>query len=160
MVLRLTASSSDKIDVKIISAPEKTKTPPAVRSNNSLLDLSQDLVDGIAALEDHIITMSERKSELLHEIHRPDFYQNHEVKTATFDEIHKLDQFLATYEGLCKVVAGIHNRLERPVTRAEEPALLERLHQLGSELEHLSLIATCDNLKDLQDAIICVRGIL
>lgn len=159
MVLRLTAASSDKIDVKIISAPEKTKSPPAVRSNNSLLDLSQDLVDGIAALEDHIITMSERKSELLHEIHRPDFYQNHEVKTATFDEIHKLDQFLATYEGLCKVVAGIHNRLERPVTRAEEPPLLERLHQLGSELEHLSSIATCDNSKDLQDALICVRSV-
>lgn len=159
MVLRLTASSLDRIDVKIISAAEKEKTPPAVRSNNSLVDLSQDLVDGIASLEDHIITMSERKSELLHEIHKPDFYQNHEVKTATFDEIHKLDQFLATYEGLCKVVAGIHNRLERPVARVDEPALLERLQMLGSELAHLSSIATCENSRDLCDALICVKSV-
>jgi len=163
MVLRLT-TSGNKIDVKVISAGEAQDAPAqrkaekqAVRNGNSLRDLSQELVDGIAALEDHIIPMSDRKSELLHEIHKPDFYQNHEAKTKTFDEIHKIDQFLATYEGLCKVVSGIHDRLAKPVSRSEEPDLLERINQVGAELEHLSFIATCSEPRDMGDALVCVR---
>jgi ATP-dependent Clp protease ATP-binding subunit ClpC len=162
MVLRLSAIG-ETIDIKKISTPpgllkeEGAGSQTQPKANKTLTQLAQNLVEGIVALEEQVQPLASRKTELLHEIRKPDFYQDQRKAAQTFDEIHKLDHFVATYEGLEKVVNGIRERLTHKVTKAQEPSFIDRLQQLSAELEHLSFVATSQNARDLSDAIVCIR---
>jgi protein subunit release factor A len=85
----------------------------------------------------------------------PGFYQNVELRSATFDEIHKLDQFLALRDSLGRALRGLQDRLAREAPRETElPALRDRIDQLRAELGQLGFIATCKDARDLGDAVI------
>lgn len=160
-VLRVSAVGN-RVDIKKVAEPKGSKIKPQtqeVRSAaDSLLDLSEDLVDRICSLEAHTLPLSDRKSELLHMIQRPDFYREETNKTAVFDEIHRLDQFLSTYEGLSRAISNVHDRIcNRRVMKQDEPGLNERLRQLSAELQHLSLVASSRDSLDLSDALICLN---
>ncbi len=153
-VLRLSATG-DRVDVKIVSTP-KISTKAPIKQDDSLIDRVVTMVDRIEEIEEQVFKLSDRKTSLLHEIHKPGFYQDKKRVSAIFDEIHKLDQFLSAYEGLCKVVSGVQERLERKVSKAEYPELDDRINQLSVELAHLSFVATRCSGRDLSDALIRV----
>ena len=89
--------------------------------------------------------------------HQPGFYQDALQRTTTFDEIHKLDQFLAAWGGLGKALEGLQGRLERGApARTDDAALRERIGQLAVELDQLCFVAVSKNARDLGDGLICL----
>jgi ATP-dependent Clp protease ATP-binding subunit ClpC len=152
-ILRLTASAN-RVEVKTVSRPQAVQK---VEATPPLLQLSDELLQGIEALEQRILPLSDRKTELLLETRKSDFYRDEQKKVITFDEIHKLDQFISTCEGLSKVVRAVHDRFSRGVPRKDEGSMSTRLQELSAELEYLSFVATSSDARDLSDALICVR---
>jgi ATP-dependent Clp protease ATP-binding subunit ClpA len=108
-------------------------------------------------LQPRVQPMADRKSELLLQTQKPGFYDDASKRSAVFDEIHKLDQFLSLEKGLGKALLGLQEHLQRhPPTRNEEPALLERIAQLRAELEQLRFIAESKDARDLGDVLLCL----
>jgi protein subunit release factor A len=115
------------------------------------------LLQELAALDAQVRPLADRKSELLMQTQSPGFYQNNAVRAATFDEIHKLDQFLALRDSLGRALRGLQDRLARETPRETEmPALLDHVDELRAELEQLGFIAACKDARDLGDAVICL----
>jgi len=113
------------------------------------------LLKEFAALEPQVLPLADRKSELLLQTQRPGFYQNAVLRAATFDEIRKLDQFLALRDSLGRALRGLLDRLEREAPRETEiPVLRDRIEELRAEMEQLRFIAACKDARDLGDAVI------
>jgi len=101
--------------------------------------------------------LADRKSELLQQTQQPGFYQEAVHRAAIFDEIHKLDQFLAAWNALGRALAAFHGRLEqRPAAKTDEAAGREKAEQLSVELDQLCFVAASKNARDLGDALICL----
>jgi ATP-dependent Clp protease ATP-binding subunit ClpC len=151
-------SAKGKIEVSVTAPPRekpasKSVTPPVAGENPGQAVAA--LLDELGALDPRIRPLADRKTELLAQTHTPDFYQNAALRSATFDEIHKLDQFLALRDALGRALRGLHDRLERERPRETEiPALRDRIDQLRAELEQLGFIAACKDARDLGDALI------
>ncbi len=115
------------------------------------------LQGAFADLQPRVQPMADRKSELLLQTQKRGFYDDVAKRSAVFDEIHKLDQFLSLEKGLGKALIALQDRLQRyPPTKNEEPALLERIAQLGAELEQLRFIAESKDARDLGDVLLCL----
>jgi ATP-dependent Clp protease ATP-binding subunit ClpC len=157
-ILRL-SENAGHVEIAISKAPVapvKTVTE-AERVADSLQTEVAGLGEAFARLQPRVQPMMDRKSELLLQTQAPRFYDDRSKRAAVFDEIHKLDQFLALEQGLGKALAGLRERLQRePPTPNEEPALRERLAQLGAELEQLRFIAECTDARDLGDVVLCL----
>ena len=157
-ILHLTQNAG-RIEVAITGFP--AQKPPKVAEEQpveqSLEEESAALLRHFAELEPRVRPLADRKSELLLRTQEPGFYQDLARRSATFDEAHKLDQFLALRDGLGKAIQGLHDRLQRRApTRIEEPALRERLDQLRAELEQLRFIAGSKDARDLGDVLLCL----
>lgn len=157
-ILRL-KDNGGRVDVAVIKPP---KPPPASEKpeNRATRSIEAELSALLAAydqLEPRVQPMAERKSELLLQTQVRGFYDDVPRRTAVFDEIQKLDQFIELQRGLGKALAGLQERLrQHPPTLNEEPALRDRIAQLGAELQQLRSIAECRNAQDLGDVLLCL----
>ncbi|HWQ91139.1 MAG TPA: AAA family ATPase, partial [Clostridia bacterium] len=148
-----------KIEVSV-TAPPRAAAKAEVGETKAAGNLRENLAELLrrfAGLETETRPLVDRKSELLANTQAPGFYQNAGVRAATFDEIHKLDQFLELQAGLGKAMRYLHDRLERETPRAtEEPVLRDRVEQFAAELEQLQFIAGSKDARDLGDAVVGV----
>lgn len=157
-ILRL-GESAGRIQIVTTRRPESEPLPeplaePAARP---LPEELARLRNAFKELEPRVQPMADRKSELLMQTQKPGFYDDAATRAAVFDEIHKLDQFLALEQGLGKALAGLQERIaQQPPTPNELPALLERVGQLGAELEQLRFIAGSKDARDLGDVLLCL----
>ena len=151
-------SRNGKIEVSVTAPPREAqpKKPAAITvTGEDPGKAVTSLLQEFAALEPQVRPLADRKSELLGQTQSPGFYQNAGLRAATFDEIHKLDQFLALRDSLGRALRGLQDRLEREVPRETEiPALHDRIDELRAELEQLEFIATCKDARDLGDAVL------
>lgn len=139
-----------------VQTPEPEPPAGEVRTAR-LRELAGALQRDLEALQEQVRPLAERKSALLQQTSAPGFYEDAAARAATFDEIHRLDQFLALVAGLATALQGVRERAERPAaTPAEEEALRDRLEQLGAELDHLRGVAACRGAEELGDALVCL----
>src|SRR6185369_5264463 len=139
-------------------------TSPAVTLLQKDGDIQQSLQKLVSGLQERfdqtepqVRPLVDRKSELLHQTQQSGFYQNTTVRAATFDEIHKLDQFLVAWKGFGTVLQNIQCRLQRrPAAKNDEKTIREKVEQLSAELGHLCFVAASKNARDLGDALVCI----
>lgn len=137
--------------------PAVTVAQKEPRTQRSLRQLLAALQERFAQATSQVRPLADRKSELLRQTQQPGFYQDAAQRATTFDEIHKLDQFLVGWNGLGKVLEGLKGRVERrAATKADEAALQEKLEQLSVELDQLSFVAASKDARDLGDALVCL----
>jgi ATP-dependent Clp protease ATP-binding subunit ClpC len=146
-----------EVQVRLTQSAEPKPVTPAAPPEEPLRQAARRLGDDLAALEPRIRPLADRKSELLLRTQEPGFYQNRQAREATFDEIHKLDQFLAWYDRLRTVQERLQHRIEqRPVPKSDEASLRDQLQQQAAELDQLRLVAACRDALDLGDALVCL----
>ena len=140
-----------------LAAPKEDALVDEQKPLGSLVQQSQNLLDQFGHLEPQVRPLADRKSELLQSTQQPGFYRDAQHRAATFDEIHKLDQFLSLHQGLGKALSSLCERLDRrPSKKNEEPALGEKITQLSAELAQLRFVANCKDARELDDAIVCL----
>lgn len=156
-ILHLTATG-DRVEVGLTPPPRVTPEQPMIPPPQvSFRSRCTDLLGQWTALEPQVQPLTERKSQLLRETQAPGFYKDGAKRDATFDEIHKLDQFLSLRDGLGKALRGLLDRLEfHPPSANEEPSVRDRLEELGAELDQLRSIAVSKDAGDLGDALLCI----
>ncbi|MDB6110754.1 MAG: sigma-54 interaction domain protein [Pedosphaera sp.] len=155
-VLRL-AEREGRVEVSISSTPPAKPAAVAVAAKDSLPESVKRLLKGCAELEQQSVPLADRKSELLQRTHDSSFYNEAKLRTETFDEIHKLDEFLTLQQGLRTALKNVSVRLkEKPVSKAQEPELRERLEQLAAELGQLRSIASSQDAQDLGDVVLLI----
>jgi len=148
-----------RVEINVTRPPASTAvaTTKARPVGKSLTKLVAQLRERFDQTTPRVRPLADRKSELLQQTGQPGFYQDATQRAAIFDEIHKLDQFLAAWNGLGQAVATLGDRLEkRPATKVDEVGLLERIGQLTVELDQLCSVAASRNARDLGDALICL----
>jgi ATP-dependent Clp protease ATP-binding subunit ClpC len=160
-ILHLTHNTG-RIEVTITRPPTAPKPEQPRPSAQQLLTETfqgrcAGLLEAFAELDSQLRPLADRKSELLLKTQESGFYQDAVARTATFDEIHKLDQFLALRDGLGKALRALRERLQHHApTPAEEPATTDRLDQLAAELDQLRFIASSKDARDLGDVLLCL----
>ena len=139
------------------SAPKVTAAQKEQRTHRSLQQLVATQQERWIATDSQVRPLADRKAELLHKTQQRSFHQDAANRSATFDEIHKLDQFLNEWNGLGKALESLQNRLqERLTAKSEEAAFHEKIEQLAAELDQLCFIAASKNVRDLGDALVCI----
>jgi protein subunit release factor A len=147
IVLRTSKKETDPAKPKTVSGPK-----PA------LLARHEEARERLATLNQRLIPLRDRKSELLANTSKPGFYQDHARKIATFDEIQKVDQFLELVSTLNRAAEFIGNQLAGPRRNpAAEDALSERLDALALDTAHAEMIASAQNATDLTDTLVLLR---
>jgi ATP-dependent Clp protease ATP-binding subunit ClpC len=140
-----------------LAAPKKQSPEGQKRAGESLAQQAKHVLGEFDGLRAQVRLLGDRKSELLQATQEPGFYRDAQHRAATFDEIHKLDQFLNLFQGLGKALTGVCERLDRdPPKKNEEAALEERIDQLASELAQLRFVANCKDARELGDVLLCV----
>ncbi len=135
--------------------PSSPRILPEPKTTTLLRDDAAALLKDCTELEQSVRPLADRKSELLQNTQQSGFFKDVSLREATFDEIHRLDQFLSLRNGLAKAIKAFHERMEsRRWTKIDEPALRERLDQLRTELQQLTFVASCKHALDLGDALI------
>lgn len=160
-ILRL-SENTGRVEVSAIkpAEPELPEQTEAERTLHSFAAEARRLSQLFLQLEPRVQPMADRKSELLVQTREPGFYSDTARRTAVFDEIQKLDQFLALKQGLGKALTGLEEHLQkRPPTVNEQPALRERLAQLEAEIEQLRVVAESKDARDLADVLLCLSVI-
>lgn len=157
-ILRLTQEAG-RIHVAVVKGPEPIEARPTVERKiiGSLDRELADLMHEFGGLEPIMKPLADRKSELLERTQDPGFYRNAAARAGTFDEIHKLDQFLALRDGVGKGLKGLSQRLEQqPPNSVHGPAIRERIEGFRAELQQLRFVATCKDARDLGDALVAL----
>jgi len=138
-------------------APVSVRVVPAPKPPRLLQQEAEALLKACADLQVSVRPLAERKSELLEKTQQPGFFKDAAMRAATFDEIHRLDQFLSLLNSLGKGIKAFHERLgSKRWTKIDEPALRERFDQLQTELQQLEFVATGKDARDLGDALVSV----
>ncbi len=106
-----------------------------------------------SALEGCLGPFLDRKAALMARTQEPGFFQKDPDRAVVFDELHRLEQFLALADG-CRV--GL-NALG-PVAAMEETAR-QRIDELAAELEHLALVCDAPGPGDLGDALLGITRV-
>jgi ATP-dependent Clp protease ATP-binding subunit ClpC len=156
-VLHLTARDG-RIE---IAAKGGEQAPAAVerpqRKADPLQSVVAELIERFDELDAEARPLAERKSELLQTTQQSGFYDDARARAATFDQIHKLDEFLSSWERLGEGLRSLDGRLHRrPVARQEESGLRESVARLTAELEHLRVVASSRDAAGLGDAVMCI----
>jgi ATP-dependent Clp protease ATP-binding subunit ClpC len=155
-VLALTLHDG-QVQVRLTRSAEPKPAKPAAPPAEPLREAGRRLVDDVLALEPRIRPLADRKSELLEQTQAPGFYHHREAREAIFDEIHKLDQFLAWHDRVRRARERLQHRLEQgPISKTDEPGLREQMEQLAAERDQLRLVTTCRDARDLDDALLCL----
>jgi hypothetical protein len=116
-ILRLTAREN-KVEA-VITGPAIAKTPAVKEKrdeSNSLTQRLETLARSYEQVDPAVRPLMDRKSELVLRTTDAKFYSDAENRIATFDEIHKLEQFLTLHSGLGKALLGLKTRFKREVS--------------------------------------------
>ncbi len=111
-----------------------------------------DCLARVEALKERLRQSAERKTELIERTQQPGFYADAALREKTFDELHKLDSFLARAERCCGSISGLAASV-----RAESPRVAGRWEELDQELRQVEFIAACRDARDLGDVVVSVR---
>ncbi|MCD6049826.1 MAG: ATPase, ATP-binding subunit [Verrucomicrobia bacterium] len=131
--------------------------PPVEPRESAVTEKVTALAGELAALEPQVQRLTERKSHLLEQTQSAGFYDNVSLRTAVFDEIHKLDMFLALHQKHEKAITGLQQRLQRGnVSVPEESRFQKEVRQLASGMEQIRFVAHCRDAAELGDAVICL----
>jgi ATP-dependent Clp protease ATP-binding subunit ClpC len=155
-ILHLTQREG-RIHVTCVPAPEQftTRPPSGKKAGGAIEREMAELMDDFTALEPVLRPLADRKSELLQRTQDPGFHRDATLRAATFDEIHKLDQFLTLRNGIGNGLKNLSNRLEQKLwTPLDEPAIRQRIVELRAELSQLRFVGTCQDARDLGDALV------
>jgi len=141
------AQAADGTDGKAAARP--TPAPPASWT------LLRDRVASLAGAE---WASPDRKSELVARTSEPGFYQDTARRDATFDELHRIEQFLMRRDRLRDAVERLGRKASDP---AAETALAfrERVAELETELEQLEFILRHPDGGELADAWVVVTQV-
>lgn len=97
---------------------------------------------------------------MLARTHEEGFYRNQVLRAATFDEIHKLEQYLGLVDGLRQALDGLLARPEGgPLKIGEAAALEDHVASLVAELDYIKQVAQCRDARDLGDALVVLRSV-
>jgi hypothetical protein len=108
-------------------------------------------------LEGPIRRLEDRKSELILQTQDPYFFQNADVRIATYNEIHNLDQFMQLHHEVAASIAALSERLgQEASSRSDDSGLNERIDAIARKLDHLAFVSHCKDARDLGDSIISV----
>lgn len=144
-----------RVQVKKIRQPEPPAPDAIEPVDDDLNTKVQGLVNDLSALAQQVSHIGSRKSALLDETQASGFYNDVTRRTEVFDEIHKLDMFLALHQKQEKAVNGLHHRLSRGnVSSSEESRFKTELKLLTADMELIRFVASCQNARELGDAII------
>jgi DNA polymerase III delta prime subunit len=155
-ILRLTQREG-RIHVACVAAPEQSPSPPRSEKKVSrpIEREMAELMDDFASLEPVLRPLADRKSELLVRTHDPVFHRDTRLRMTTFDEIHKLDQFLALRNGVASGLKNLSHRVEQRLwSSVDGPAIQERIEELRAELKQLRFVGTCKDARDLGEALV------
>jgi ATP-dependent Clp protease ATP-binding subunit ClpA len=146
------------LEVKISQEQPKQATPVRIEKDNSLVQISTELIEQLAELDRQVRPLGERKSFLLSETHAPGFYKDPKTRKQVFDEIHKLDQFLAVYDSFQSELTGLHHHLlTSSLSKTNMPRIREHLEQLAKQLSQIQMISGSRNAQDLSDVLLCLN---
>jgi ATP-dependent Clp protease ATP-binding subunit ClpC len=152
-ILRLTLKAG-RVHVSSTAPPEPAMSATAPsKAARSWRQTAASLEQELESLDDKLRPLADRKSELLQRTQEAGFYRDDTARAVTFDEIHKLDQFLALRAGLGKSLEALNQKLQSKVD-PNDSAIPQRIEQFQAELAQLRFVATCKDAQDLGDAII------
>ncbi len=154
-------AKANEIEVHITrSAAPVREVPVASKRPADWRVRLETLAGAQETLEPRIQPLAERKSALLERTQVPGFYNDDAQRTATFDEIHKLDQFLSVANNFRRRLEGLMARAEGgPLRSGEESALLEHIASLDAECEYLFQVAQSQDARDLGDALLVLESV-
>ncbi|MBN8246116.1 MAG: AAA family ATPase [Verrucomicrobia bacterium] len=109
------------------------------------------LQERLASLETAARASPERKSELVARTAEPGFYQDAARRDATFDELHRLEQFLTRRDRLREAVERLGRQASDP-SRESAAAFRERVAELATEIGQLEFILAHPDAGELADA--------
>jgi hypothetical protein len=118
-----------------------------------------DLQSRYSTLAPRLKPLADRKSELVAQTGKPGFFDHASVRDATFDELHKLDQFLSRCDRWAEALVRLRLRAQSPASAVEIPALRERAGELESELEQLEFVSQCRCARDLSDTFLVLTRV-
>ncbi len=156
-ILRLTERNG-RVDAIVTATPlvPGGKSSKQAQKEASVRRQFGDLQKGYAELDRGIQPLVDRKSELIQQTQKPDFYRNAEVRSVTLGEIHNLDQFLHLHESVGKALDGVQERFGQTKGEADEAPLREKLDRLAAEIAHLRFVSQSRDSQDLGDALISI----
>lgn len=99
-----------------------------------------------------------RKSELVARMQQPGFYQDSTIRDTTFDELHRLEQFLSRRDRLREALVRLEQQSVR-LGREDTAAFQERAAELESELEQLEFITRHPGAEELCDALVQISQV-
>jgi ATP-dependent Clp protease ATP-binding subunit ClpA/protein subunit release factor A len=144
-----------RVSAAAAAQPEPLRVAVANRTKGSLLQETEELLREFAALEEILRPLVDRKSELLQRTQERGFYRDAVIRATTFDEIRKLDQFLALRTGLGKGLQTLNQKVGQKAWReVDGPATRERIDHLRAELRQLRFVAGCKDARDLGDVLV------
>jgi len=156
-VLSLVARDN-KVEVHVISEPPRA---PKVAAKSETREASgagrlYELTQRMQGVEARLESLHSRKSELVAMTLRPGFFDQQQEREAVFDELHRLDEFLARCaalrEGVDRFVAGAVGK----TSGKTDASVVERRDELLSELEQLEFISSARDASLLGDALIAI----
>jgi ATP-dependent Clp protease ATP-binding subunit ClpC len=122
---------------------------------------SAELRNRFEQLQPQIRRFADRKTELVARTQQQGFYQDDSLRDATFDELHKLDDFLSRCDQLREALDRLAELMLGAKSRRTDAAGLQgRVEELASELDQLEWITRCRDTRELGDAVIsltCVK---
>jgi len=145
-----------RLEVKVFNAQAETAIPVKADKNDSLIQTAKELVHQWLDLDRQIQPLSERKSRLLLKTHESNFYQDANLRKQTFDEIHKLDQFLALYGKFQSDLTGLQKLLDASSSKNQALFIRERIEELSKQFRYIQLIAGSRDAAELGDALLCL----
>ena len=113
-----------------------------------------DRLHRLDQLRPRLAVLGERKTELILRTQHPGFYGDVALRESTFDELHKLDTFLARVERCSGAITGL-----AASSRAESTGVVARWEELEEELRQVELIATCRDAMELGDAVVSLKWV-
>jgi ATP-dependent Clp protease ATP-binding subunit ClpC len=155
-VLRL-ALTEGRLEVVPVREPAKVAAaaPPGATDSPELMARAEELLRQCASLEESARPLADRKSELLSQTALPGFYEDARRRAETFDEVHRLDQFLGQCYHLRQAVEGLRSRLGGGNLRElDRMQLGTKCGTLEVELAQLSEVAGSRNALELGDALL------
>jgi len=155
------SAESGKVKVHLASrkGPEVSAKTPAPDRTESTLSKAAGLLGRWEALQARFGAIADRKSELVVRTQDPGFHRDAVVREATFDEIHKLDQFLTRGKKLGEALEGFERQAAVRTSSGDEAWARDREAELASELEQLEFVAGASSARELSDTLVCLTRV-
>jgi ATP-dependent Clp protease ATP-binding subunit ClpA len=115
---------------------------------------AEDCLRRIALLKPGLAARAEQKSQLIERTRQPGFYADAALRESTFDELHKLDGFLARAERCFGRITSLAS-----ATTPDTGDRSERWDELAAELRQIERIGASRDARELGDVLVTVRWV-